>query len=387
MTLNNIDWSEYHDKISEDIKKINNLSDPLVSSEVIQKINNLSDPLVSSEVIQKINNLSDPLITSEVIRKINNLSNPLITSEVIRKINNLSNPLITSEVIRKINNLSDPLITSEVIRKINNFTNPVFYAKNIKLPSKIVLPSLKFQTYKSIQNINLQSLFTQYNNLNIKEWREKLKGHNRDNLAHYLKFDVYLPLQLLDFIPTTQKIDNQVDANEYLEYLLEIMSNNGMTIFDSIPKNIFLKDVEKMKMLYDNEYYKILSLFCFERVEFIINELRKKYLNEVPTKQKGINISIVQALKEMKVTDNKELNLLINSILKLTNLNDNQKFELNLFKRFSEDEEIIQNLRVGLPPLNRNLLFHGHITDEMVDQIYAQKAILCFGFFATLLQY
>lgn len=82
-----------------------------------------------------------------------------------------------------------------------------------------------------------------------------------------------------------------------------------------------------------------------------------------------------------------ELTELINSIFQLKKFNEKGFLQFNLFKSFDKNKEILDRLSRNEPPLNRNLAFHGHITDEMATELLANKALLCFGFFATLYNY
>lgn len=292
------------------------------------------------------------------------------------------NSVIASEAFDRIKKLQ--------LSQINNHTISVLKSLEglkITLPNKVVIPTLKLEASNVLNNLDFSSLFPKY--LNNEKWRGILKRKSRDNLVNCLRFDLYLPLKFFDEIPFSYPLSSQEEADEYLGALLEIIREKDKSIFDFIPDENFDTDKEKLKFLYERKYFKLLLLSCFERVEYIINQLKEKYLGKKSTERSKINETVRDTLKKMQEDNVEDIELteLINSIFQLKKFNEKGFLQFNLFKSFDKNKEILDRLSRNEPPLNRNLAFHGHITDEMATELLANKALLCFGFFATLYNY
>lgn len=279
----------------------------------------------------------------------------------------------------------------------NIFNIPKNFYKNnipknsINIDSKIIkqlnIPKLKFETQKIINSNIFENTIKTLHKIDIKKIIEELDLINKSKIPICLEYDIYLPLQILKEIPITSEFNSQEEADDYLSHLLEYLESINFTVYDSIPETEETKnEVAQIKTLYEFNYKKLIILFCFERIEHCMHQLRFSYTTKTIKNRTTQMKSVQEYMKILTETTNDDLKEILNQILKLKEKDPKKYLKFNIYRDFSEDPLVATSIDNGYIPLNRNLFMNGHVEDEKITDLLVKKAILAYGFFLTLNQ-
>lgn len=212
--------------------------------------------------------------------------------------------------------------------------------------------------------------------------QEVLDEKNRKKIAYCLKFDIYPPLLSLDEVILYTTFDSQSDADEFLkEHLRYWKEENNKLVYDFVPLSLrTYHEINQLKKLEDFGMYKLMVIYCCERIEFILSELQirqqERKLANLETSQKSFRNFL-----DTSNDDNKFLQNLIAEISYISENHEKGYKEINLFKKFKDIEDMYED---GILPLNRNLFLHGLVKESDVNYLMVQKAILAYAFFEQL---
>lgn len=218
--------------------------------------------------------------------------------------------------------------------------------------------------------------------IDFKGLQERLDEARRKKIAYCLKYDIYPPLLFLDELMLYGKFENQLDADEFLkEHIRYWNESNNKTVYDFIPLSLrTYHEINQLKQLELLGMYKLMVIYCCERIEYILSELQireqGRTLSELQTSQQSFRNFI-----NTSDGDDEILKKLITEIAYISEENEKGYKEINLFKRFNCIEETYEQ---GVLPLNRNLFLHGRVKDAEVSYLMVQKAILAYAFFEQL---
>ncbi|EMF49137.1 hypothetical protein [Streptococcus parauberis] len=269
---------------------------------------------------------------------------------------------------------------SEQIHQLQMSAKRVINFSNLNLPKPIDFRKLIFNTEIELSNSSRKIPSIIQEELDI----ESL-SIDYDKISYFLEYDIYMPIKIMEKLPVTKEFSSQRDADKYLEKILTTLVENNITLFDLITlSNENINDVEKIENLFVKKYYKILCLYCFERIENIFHKIRFKY-SEIDLLNNDYHSTVLNSTFDiLHDTSDEDLKEIIENIMKNLINPKNKKIELNLYKRYSNNDEIKENIKNEIIPLNRNLFMHGVIDDKDIDHLLATKAILAYSFFSTL---
>lgn len=238
------------------------------------------------------------------------------------------------------------------------------------------------QLVETIQNImssykdSIDVINSYFNSIDFDSFIERMKDSEREQLGKYLYYDWYIPISHIEFMSEIPIPESLIETDEMMFEVFDFFyEENNLSFYELIPKTLrTYHEMDQIVTLMELNYFKQVTLFCFERIENLIFEMQ---LNEEPEIQSNKIQIGTNGLKEyLKVLQNESdyLNNLLSPISDLKNI--------NLFKSF-ENAETYKN-RHGIFPLNRNIFLHGWIDNNLVDKTTAVKAILAYGFFNSL---
>ncbi|NJW39977.1 hypothetical protein HC239_11460, partial [Streptococcus suis] len=240
-------------------------------------------------------------------------------------------------------------------------------------------PAFK-QLEKNIRIIN-STLSNIIRNIDFKGLLKQLEENEKRKLAYCLEYDVYIPPLLLNDVYVRTRFENQAEADMVLlEHLNYWKSSYNKNVYDFIPLSIdTYYEINQLLQLEKLKYYKLMVIFCLERIEFIITEMQlqdARKLSKIKTSQAGVR-TVVDSLQGKSDF----LNKLVNEFSYTSESQKNNNRGINLYKRFDEVEDMYYRNEI---PLNRNLFLHGRIKDNQVDYLMVQKAILAYAFFRQI---
>ncbi|WP_231101285.1 hypothetical protein [Streptococcus gallolyticus] len=212
--------------------------------------------------------------------------------------------------------------------------------------------------------------------------QEALDENSRKKIAYCLKFDIYPPLLFLDEVILYTTFDSQLDADEFLkEHLRYWEEENNKLVYDFVPLSLrTFHEMNQLKKLEDFGMYKLMVIYCCERIEFILSELQIRQ-----QKRKIANLETSQnSFRNFLDTSNDDNEFLQNLIAEISYISEDHEKgykEINLFKKFKDIEDMYED---GTLPLNRNLFLHGLVKESDVNYLMVQKAILAYAFFEQL---
>lgn len=211
---------------------------------------------------------------------------------------------------------------------------------------------------------------------------DSLNDSKKKRIAYCLVYDIYLPLTYIDFIPVLVPFENQQDADIFLIELLKYFEEEyNKTIYDFIPLSLrTYHEINKLQELEKLGFYKLMVIFCLERIEYILTEMQLAEDGSTLAKIKT-NQNAFRKFIDLTNIKNQYLIDLIRQITYIREFHETNYIEVNLFKNFSEIEELYNN---GVLPLNRNLYMHGRVNENQVDYLTVQKSLLAFSFFEQL---
>lgn len=317
-------------------------------------------------------------ISSDVINGISRKQSNVMNESVIHIKNLMKNfnesiganvPTI-SQTLKKViqNNVQDIFKPFEKIASIQpNYSN--------------ILEVLSKQFSKLQTLYNFKNIGNFLKNIDFDDYRRQLDEQRKRKIAKCLHFDIYPPILFLDELASMEKVTEQSEADYYLsEHLKYWEEQRGRSVYDFIPKSLrTYKEVVQLENLESLKMYKMMVIFCLERIEFI--------LSQIQIQEQGTNFSEIltsnKSFKNFVNTSNDDnfLKELVSQIAYLSEYHEKGFVEVNLFKKFKDIEsDYIENSL----PLNRNIFMHGLVDEKYVNYLLVQKSVLAYAFFEEL---
>lgn len=317
-------------------------------------------------------------ISSDVINGISRKQSNVMNESVIHIKNLMKNfnesiganvPTI-SQTLKKViqNNVQDIFKPFEKIASIQpNYSN--------------ILEVLSKQFSKLQTLYNFKNIGNFLKNIDFDDYRRQLDEQRKRKIAKCLHFDIYPPILFLDELASMEKVTEQSEADYYLsEHLKYWEEQRGRSVYDFIPKSLrTYKEVVQLEYLESLKMYKMMVIFCLERIEFI--------LSQIQIQEQGTHISEIltsnKSFKNFVNTSNDDnfLKELVSQIAYLSEYHEKGFVEVNLFKKFKDIEsDYIENSL----PLNRNIFMHGLVDEKYVNYLLVQKSVLAYAFFEEL---
>lgn len=317
-------------------------------------------------------------ISSDVINGISRKQSNVMNESVIHIKNLMKNfnesiganvPTI-SQTLKKViqNNVQDIFKPFEKIASIQpNYSN--------------ILEVLSKQFSKLQTLYNFKNIGNFLKNIDFDDYRRQLDEQRKRKIAKCLHFDIYPPILFLDELASMEKVTEQSEADYYLsEHLKYWEEQRGRSIYDFIPKSLrTYKEVAQLEYLESLKMYKMMVIFCLERIEFILSQIQIQeqgtHFSEILTSNKSF--------KNFVNTSNNDnfLKELVSQIAYLSEYHEKGFVEVNLFKNFKAIEiDYIENRL----PLNRNIFMHGLVDEKDVGYLLVQKSVLAYAFFEEL---
>lgn len=234
----------------------------------------------------------------------------------------------------------------------------------------------KLQTFYNFKNIG-----NFLKNIDFDDYRRQLDEQRKRKIAKCLHFDIYPPILFLDELASMEKVTEQSEADYYLfEHLKYWEEQRGRCIYDFIPKSLrTYKEVAQLEYLESLKMYKMMVIFCLERIEFILSQIQ---IQEQGTSFSNILTSNSSFRNFVNASNNDDfLNELVSQITFLSEYHEKGYIEVNLFKKFKEIESVYSKDNV---PLNRNIFMHGLVDERNVSFLLVQKAIMAYAFYEEL---
>ncbi|MDU1789906.1 MAG: DUF1524 domain-containing protein, partial [Streptococcus thermophilus] len=317
-------------------------------------------------------------ISSDVINgKSRKQSN--VTNESVIHIKNLmknfnesigANVPTISQSLKKViqNNVQDIFKPFEKIASIQpNYSN--------------ILEVLSKQFSKLQTLYNFKNIGNFLKNIDFDDYRRQLDEQRKRKIAKCLHFDIYPPILFLDELASMEKITEQSEADYYLsEHLKYWEEQRGRSVYDFIPKSLrTYKEVVQLEYLESLKMYKMMVIFCLERIEFILSQIQIQeqgtHFSEILTSNKSFKNFVNTS------NDDNFLKELVSQIAYLSEYHEKGFVEVNLFKKFKDIEsDYIENSL----PLNRNIFMHGLVDEKYVGYLLVQKSVLAYAFFEEL---
>lgn len=234
----------------------------------------------------------------------------------------------------------------------------------------------KLQTLYNFKNIG-----NFLKNIDFDDYRRQLDEQRKRKIAKCLHFDIYPPILFLDELASMEKITEQSEADYYLsEHLKYWEEQRGRSVYDFIPKSLrTYKEVVQLEYLESLKMYKMMVIFCLERIEFILSQIQIQeqgtHFSEILTSNKSFKNFVNTS------NDDNFLKELVSQIAYLSEYHEKGFVEVNLFKKFKDIEsDYIENSL----PLNRNIFMHGLVDEKYVGYLLVQKSVLAYAFFEEL---
>ena len=327
-----------------------------------------------------------------------------ISSDVIngksRKQSNIMNASIMNASImnasvihikNQINNFNEsiganvPTISQSLKKVIQDNVQDIFkpFEKIASIQSNYskILEVLSKQFSKLQTLYNFKNIGNFLKNIDFDDYRRQLDEQRKRKIAKCLHFDIYPPILFLDELASMEEVTEQSEADYYLsEHLKYWEEQRGRSIYDFIPKSLrTYKEVAQLEYLESLKMYKMMVIFCLERIEFLLSQIQiqeqKIHFSELKTSQKSFR-NFVNA------SNNDDfLNELVSQITFLSEYHEKGYVEVNLFKKFKEIESVYSEDNL---PLNRNIFMHGLVDERNVSFLLVQKSIMAYAFFEEL---
>lgn len=234
----------------------------------------------------------------------------------------------------------------------------------------------KLQTLYNFKNIG-----NFLKNIDFDDYRRQLDEQRKRKIAKCLHFDIYPPILFLDELASMEKITEQSEADYYLsEHLKYWEEQRGRSVYDFIPKSLrTYKEVVQLEYLESLKMYKMMVIFCLERIEFILSQIQIQeqgtHFSEILTSNKSFKNFVNTS------NDDNFLKELVSQIAYLSEYHEKGFVEVNLFKKFKDIESDYIENRL---PLNRNIFMHGLVDEKDVGYLLVQKSVLAYAFFEEL---
>lgn len=317
-----------------------------------------------------------------------------ISSDVIngksRKQSNIMNASVI-HIKNLINNFNEsnganvPTISQSLKKVIQDNVQDIFkpFEKIASIQSNYsnILEVLSKQFSKLQTLYNFKNIGNFLKNIDFDDYRQQLDEQRKRKIAKCLHFDIYPPILFLDELASMEEVTEQSEADYYLsEHLKYWEEQRGRSIYDFIPKSLrTYKEVAQLEYLESLKMYKMMVIFCLERIEFLLSQIQiqeqKIHFSELKTSQKSFR-NFVNA------SNNDDfLNELVSQITFLSEYHEKGYVEVNLFKKFKEIESVYSEDNL---PLNRNIFMHGLVDERNVSFLLVQKAIMAYAFFEEL---
>ncbi|MCE2075246.1 hypothetical protein GPX38_04055 [Streptococcus thermophilus] len=217
--------------------------------------------------------------------------------------------------------------------------------------------------------------------MDFDDYRRQLDEQRKRKIAKCLHFDIYPPILFLDELASMEKITEQSEADYYLsEHLKYWEEQRGRSVYDFIPKSLrTYKEVVQLEYLESLKMYKMMVIFCLERIEFILSQIQIQeqgtHFSEILTSNKSFKNFVNTS------NDDNFLKELVSQIAYLSEYHEKGFVEVNLFKKFKDIESDYIENRL---PLNRNIFMHGLVDEKDVGYLLVQKSVLAYAFFEEL---
>lgn len=317
-------------------------------------------------------------ISSDVINGISRKQSNVTNASVIHIKNLMKNfnesiganvPTISQSLKKVIqNNVQDIFKPFEKIASIQpNYSN--------------ILEVLSKQFSKLQTLYNFKNIGNFLKNIDFDDYRRQLDEQRKRKIAKCLHFDIYPPILFLDELASMEKITEQSEADYYLsEHLKYWEEQRGRSVYDFIPKSLrTYKEVVQLEYLESLKMYKMMVIFCLERIEFILSQIQIQeqgtHFSEILTSNKSFKNFVNTS------NDDNFLKELVSQIAYLSEYHEKGFVEVNLFKKFKDIESDYIENRL---PLNRNIFMHGLVDEKDVGYLLVQKSVLAYAFFEEL---
>lgn len=317
-------------------------------------------------------------ISSDVINGIRRKQSNVMNESVIHIKNLMKNfnesiganvPTI-SQTLKKViqNNVQDIFKPFEKIASIQpNYSNI------------LEVLSKQFSKLQTLYNFKNIGNFLKY--IDFDDYRRQLDEQRKRKIAKCLHFDIYPPILFLDELASMEKVTEQSEADYYLsEHLKYWEEQRGRSVYDFIPKSLrTYKEVVQLEYLESLKMYKMMVIFCLERIEFILSQIQIQeqgtHFSEILTSNKSFKNFVNTS------NDDNFLKKLVSQIAYLSEYHEKGFVEVNLFKNFKDIESDYIGNRL---PLNRNIFMHGLVDEKDVGYLLVQKSLLAYAFFEEL---
>ena len=322
-------------------------------------------------------------ISSDVIngksRKQSNIMNVSIMNASVIHIKNQINNFNES------NGANVPTISQSLKKMIQDNVQDIFkpFEKIASIQSNYskILEVLSKQFSKLQTLYNFKNIGNFLKNIDFDDYRRQLDEQRKRKIAKCLHFDIYPPILFLDELASMENVTEQSEADYYLsEHLKYWEEQRGRSIYDFIPKSLrTYKEVAQLEYLESLKMYKMMVIFCLERIEFI--------LSQIQIQEQGTHFSEIltsnRSFKNFVNTSNDDnfLKELVSQIAYLSEYHEKGFVEVNLFKNFKDIESDYIENRL---PLNRNIFMHGLVDEKEVGYLLVQKSVLAYAFFEEL---
>lgn len=322
-------------------------------------------------------------ISSDVIngksRKQSNIMNVSIMNASVIHIKNQINNFNES------NGANVPTISQSLKKMIQDNVQDIFkpFEKIASIQSNYskILEVLSKQFSKLQTLYNFKNIGNFLKNIDFDDYRRQLDEQRKRKIAKCLHFDIYPPILFLDELASMENVTEQSEADYYLsEHLKYWEEQRGRSIYDFIPKSLrTYKEVAQLEYLESLKMYKMMVIFCLERIEFV--------LSQIQIQEQGTHFSEIltsnRSFKNFVNTSNDDnfLKELVSQIAYLSEYHEKGFVEVNLFKNFKDIESDYIENRL---PLNRNIFMHGLVDEKEVGYLLVQKSVLAYAFFEEL---
>ena len=317
-------------------------------------------------------------ISSDVINGISRKQSNVMNESVIHIKNLMKN--FNESIGANVSTISQSL--KKLIQyNVKDISKPFEKIASIQPNYSNILEVLSKQFSKLQTLYNFKNIGNFLKNIDFDDYRRKLDEQRKRKIAKCLHFDIYPPILFLDELASMEKVTEQAEADYYLsEHLKYWEDQRGRSIYDFIPKSLrTYKEVAQLEYLESLKMYKMMVIFCLERIEFILSQIQIQeqgtHFSEILTSNKSFRNFVNTS------NDDNFLNELVSQITFLSEYHKKGFVEVNLFKNFKDIEsDYIENRLT----LNRNIFMHGLVDEKDVGYLLVQKSVLAYAFFEEL---
>lgn len=313
-----------------------------------------------------------------------------VINGIIRKQSNVTNASVI-HIKNLIKNFNESIganvpTISQSLKKliqynVKDISKPFEKIASIQPNYSNILEVLSKQFSKLQTLYNFKNIGNFLKNIDFDDYRRQLDEQRKRKIAKCLHFDIYPPILFLDELASIEKITEQSEADYYLsEHLKYWEEQRGRSVYDFIPKSLrTYKEVVQLEYLESLKMYKMMVIFCLERIEFILSQIQIQeqgtHFSEILTSNKSF--------KNFVNTSNNDnfLKELVFQIAYLSEYHEKGFVKVNLFKNFKDIESDYIENRL---PLNRNIFMHGLVDEKDVGYLLVQKSVLAYAFFEEL---